>query len=75
MRQKRYNEKFKKTAIDVSELQSFMESYQLTVTDVALYMGCTRNTITNYIGGKSKIPHVVKLAVEYYKIKHKGNGR
>ena len=75
MRQKRYNEKFKKPAIDVSELQEFMQSNNLTVTDVALYIGCARGTITNYIEGKSKIPHIVKLAIEYYKIKHRGKGQ
>jgi len=72
MRQKRYQEKFKKTPIDKEYLERFMESFELSVSDVAMYLGCTRNTINNYLAGKTKIPHAVKLACDYYFITDRG---
>lgn len=70
MRQKRYQDKFKKTPIDKEYLASFMQTFNLSVSDVALYIGCTRNTINNYLEGKTKIPHTVHLAIELYLLKN-----
>lgn len=70
MRQKKYQEKFKKQGMSIEEFEYFIDTSFLTITDVAMYLGCTRNTVNNYLDGKSKIPHVVKLACELYVIKH-----
>lgn len=70
MRQKKYHDKFKKKPITNEHLKKFMESHRMTVSDIAMYLGCTRNTINNYLEGKTKIPHAVNLAIELYILKN-----